>query len=171
MLFRSKFGELFESSSGRVSTNKKPASGSNAMSLLAELEPIEKQLFNTGLLIDNRRDFTIEDPAKQTHMYDELKTRFRYYKGKRLEGRLDMVIMKRFGMKNLNQGYLKLYEILSDCGVIPKSIAGGVYRSFHFCELPGGFINCINNYITTKTQIPNYEWVGTSLSEIGRAHV
>ena len=159
-----KFGELFAESSGQNKIRKTSSKQGASIILNDELEAINKQLYNTGLLIDNRCDFTIEDPDKQTHMYNELKERFRYYKGKRVEGRLDLVIMKRNGMRNINQGYLKLYEILSECSIIPKSIAGGLYRSFHFCELPGGFINCINNYITTKTNIPNYDWVGTSLS-------
>ena len=160
-----KFSNLFDFKNINTKKSKKKKSPSNKnISLLKELITIEKQLYNTGLLIDNRRDFSIEDPAKQTYMYDDLKNRFRYYKGKRGINRLDMLLMKRLGVNNINQGYIKMYEILSECNIIPKKINNNIYRTYHFCELPGGFINCINNYIYTKTNISRYEWIGSSLS-------
>jgi hypothetical protein len=55
-----------------------------------------------------------------------------------------------------------MYEIISECGIVPIS-KNGTFKSFHFCEAPGTFINCLNNYVYTKTKFNNFEWMAQSL--------
>ena len=55
-----------------------------------------------------------------------------------------------------------MYEIISECNIVPLN-KNGVFKSFHFCEAPGTFINCLNNYIYTKTNFTQFEWLAQSL--------
>jgi hypothetical protein len=134
-----------------------------------------------GRLIDSRRDFTKLKqtlPSKcdpQTWLYDQLKEKFRYYKGKgttRKVQNLDIMVQNKLGDKSISQAWLKMYEIIAECDLVPKmhfrkNMTGNskstVFRSFHLCEAPGTFINCLNNYIRTKTQYSSFEWNAQSL--------
>ena len=124
------------------------------------------QLVQVGRLIDVRKDFSKANP---TEIYDKLKDQLRFYKGtgkagphNRKVGNLDIKIQKMLGDLSISQAWLKMYEMLSDCDIVPTN-RKGTYKSFHFCEAPGTFINCLNNYIHTKTQYDNYEWNSQSL--------
>jgi hypothetical protein len=128
------------------------------------------QLEQVGRLIDSRRDFT--KPVKdQTWLYDQLKEQFRYYKGKgqrRNVPNLDIMVQQRLGDQSISQAWLKMYEIITDCALVPTnphtSHQKGTFYSFHLCEAPGTFINALNNYIRTKTQYTNFEWHSQSLN-------
>ena len=135
--------------------------------------PLEEAIFNSnnqlvqvGRLIDVRKDFSKANP---TEIYDKLKDQLRFYKGtgkagphNRKVGNLDIKIQKMLGDLSISQAWLKMYEMLIDCDIVPTN-RKGTYKSFHFCEAPGTFINCLNNYIHTKTQYDNYEWKSQSL--------
>jgi len=56
-----------------------------------------------------------------------------------------------------------MYEIITDCKLISNK-QNGTFRSFHICEAPGTFINALNNYIYTKTNFNNFEWLAQSLN-------
>ena len=79
---------------------------------------------------------------------------------------LDVKVQHLLGDFSISQAWLKMYEILSECDIIPTN-KKGVYKSFHICEAPGTFINCINNYIHTRTQYDSYEWKSQSLKPSG----
>jgi len=138
------------------------------ISLLNTIFPSNNQIIQVGRLIDSRRDFTksISKYDSQTWLYDELKELFRYYKGKgnkRNVDNLDIMVQEKLGDKSISQAWLKMYEIISECELVPTT-QKGTFHSFHICEAPGTFINCINNYIRTKTQYSNYEWHSQSLN-------
>ena len=141
------------------------------ISLLEPLFPSNNQLVQVGRLIDSRRDFTKPmkkpnaDYDPQTWLYDKLKWQFRYYKGQgasRKTPNLDTIVQERLGDRSISQAWLKMYEIITDCELIPRN-QKGAYRSFHLCEAPGTFINALNNYIRTKTSYTDFEWVAQSL--------
>jgi hypothetical protein len=125
-----------------------------------------------GRLIDSRRDFS--KPARkagmkcdpQTWLYDKLKEQIRYYKGKgthRQVPNLDVLVQQRLGDSSISQAWLKMYEIISDCDLVPLT-QKGTFRSFHICEAPGTFINALNNYIRTKTSYTDFDWIAQSLN-------
>jgi hypothetical protein len=60
-----------------------------------------------------------------------------------------------------------MYEIITDCNIVPTG-RKGTFKSFHICEAPGTFINCLNNYIHTKTKYDNFEWKAQSLCDNNR---
>ena len=59
-----------------------------------------------------------------------------------------------------------MYEIISESNIVPLNKTG-TFKSFHFCEAPGTFISCINNYIHTKTNYDTFEWKAQSLKPRG----
>ena len=63
---------------------------------------------------------------------------------------------------SISQAWVKMYEIITECKLIPTN-RKGIFKSFHICEAPGTFINCINNYIHTKTNYNDFEWKAQSL--------
>jgi len=141
------------------------------ISLLEPLFPSNNQLVQVGRLIDSRRDLTKPmkkpnaDYDPQTWLYDKLKHQFRYYKGQgthRHTPNLDTMVQERLGDRSISQAWLKMYEIITDCELIPRN-QKGTFRSFHLCEAPGTFINALNNYIRTKTSYTDFDWVTQSL--------
>ena len=106
------------------------------------------------------------DYDPQTWLYDKLKWELRYYKGKgekRQVPNLDILVQQRLGDSSISQAWLKMYEIISDCELIPMN-QKGTFRSFHICEAPGTFINALNNYIRTKTNYTDFNWMAQSLN-------
>ena len=146
------------------------------MSLEESVFNSNNQLVQAGRLIDVRKDFTKENP---TELYDKLKDQLRYYKGwgKAKPGQKnmnhtrtvpDLTNKVQFLLHdyNISQAWLKMYEIITDCDLIPTN-RKGIYKSFHICEAPGTFISCINNYIHTKTNYDAFEWKSQSLKPKG----
>jgi len=129
---------------------------------------LEKALFNSNnsikqayLTIDSRKDFTKANPNED---YDKFKEEFRYYrsKGKDKFNNLNLIVQRILDDKSISQAWLKMYEIISECTIIPLN-KNGVFKSFHFAEAPGTFINCLNNYIYTKTNFTDFAWLAQSL--------
>lgn len=142
------------------------------VSLMDPIFPSNNQLVQVGRLIDSRRDFSkaTKRPGEkydpQTQLYDKLKDQLRYYKGKgayRNVPNLDITVQQRLGDSSISQAWLKMYEIITDCELVPQN-QSGTFHSFHLCEAPGTFINALNNYIRTKTQYSGFEWHAQSLN-------
>ena len=142
------------------------------MALLEPLFTSNNQLVQVGRLIDSRRDFTKPekkpgaDYDPQTWLYDKLKWEMRYYKGKgakRQVPNLDTLVQQHLGDSSISQAWLKMYEIISDCDLVQRT-QKGTFRSFHICEAPGTFINALNNYIRTKTNYTDFDWMAQSLN-------
>ena len=138
--------------------------------LIPELEYINNRIEQTGYLIDSRRDFTkpIKNPNDkydpQIEKWWLINKQFRYYKhkGDTEKIHLDELVRKTLRDSTISQAWLKMYEIITDCGIVPLN-QSGTFHSFHICEAPGTFINALNNYIHTKTRYSHFEWNAQSL--------
>ena len=141
----------------------------NKLNLIPELDIINNRIEQTNKLIDSRRDFDAPDENMQNLKWFEANKQFRYYKHKHDKEKihLDKKIQKLLGDFNISQAWLKMYEIITDCNLIPTQ-RKGTFKSFHICEAPGTFINCINNYVSTKTKYDAFEWKAQSLKSTGR---
>ena len=141
---------------------------SNKVNLIPELDPINNRIEQTTKLIDSRRDFDVPNESMQNLNWFEANKQFRYYKHKDDKDKLhlDKKIQKLLGDFSISQAWLKMYEIITDCNLIPTT-RKGTYKSFHICEAPGTFINCINNYVSTKTKYDAFEWKAQSLKSSG----
>ena len=156
----------------RITTKKNSHLIHSNISLEEAIVNSNNQLVQVGRLIDVRKDFTKADPDE---LYNKLKDQLRFYKGwakakagpkVRNVGNLDKKVQMLLGDFSISQAWLKMYEIITDCNLIPTN-RKGTYKSLHICEAPGTFINCINNYIYTKTQYNSYEWISQSLKPRG----
>ena len=134
------------------------------VNLIPELDPINNRIEQTTKLIDSRRDFDAPDSMQNLNWFEANK-QFRYYKHKDDKNKihLDKKVQKLLGDFSISQAWLKMYEIITDCKLIPTQ-RKGTYKSFHICEAPGTFINCINNYISTKTKYDAFDWKAQSLN-------
>ena len=134
--------------------------------LIPELEFSNNRIEQTTKLIDSRRDFDAPDSPNdmQNEKWFEANKRFRYYKHKDDKEKIHLDVLVRNIIKDnsVSQAWLKMYEIITDCNLIPTN-RKGVYKSFHICEAPGTFISCLNNYIHTKTKYDKFEWKAQSL--------
>ena len=83
-------------------------------------------------------------------IYHKVKKQIDYY-----YKRLTKIITKKFDIPNdyVSQAWLKMTEILHKVELIPKDKGIKTFKSFHFCELPGAFINATKYYIKTETNI------------------
>ena len=175
------FNDLFNSNTNRKSStshrkvstsHNKPSrkfSTSQSKTLFSRTNlSLDKALFNSnnsivqvGRMIDSRKDFTKANPNED---YEHFKDQFRYYrsKGKDKENNLNIIVQNMLGDYRISQAWLKMYEIIVECDIVPNNKTG-TFRSFHFCEAPGSFINCLNNYIYTKTKFNHFEWLAQSL--------
>jgi len=137
----------------------------STMSLEDAVIHSNNSLIQVGRLMDVRKDFTKVNPNE---LYYILKEQFRYYKATtpRPVQNLDKQVQSMLKDYSISQAWLKMYEIITDCDLIPTN-RKGTYKSFHICEAPGTFINCINNYIHTKTNYDAYEWKSQSLKPRG----
>jgi len=129
---------------------------------------LDKALFNSnnsivqvGLMIDSRKDFTKANPNEE---YEKFRDEFRYYrsKGRDKQNNLNIIVQNMLGDKSISQAWLKMYEIISECNIVPLNKTG-TFKSFHYCEAPGTFINCLNNYVYTKSKYNKFEWMAQSL--------
>lgn len=133
-------------------------------SLSYELENINTRIHQVMLSIDSRRDYSISNKKKQLINYYKGNVAFRYFKhgGRKNKQDAAMYIRNKLNNNNITQAWLKMYEILSDCNIINKKLKK--LNSFHICEAPGSFIDAINNYIQTKTNIKEFNWYAQSLN-------
>ena len=79
---------------------------------------------------------------------------------------LDQLVRQRLKDDTISQAWLKMYEIITDCNLVPRN-QKGTFHSFHIAEAPGTFINALNNYIRTKTAYSDFEWHAQSLHAPG----
>jgi cap2 methyltransferase len=135
------------------------------MSLEDAITYSNNSLIQVGRLMDVRKDFSKANPNE---LYYMLKEQYRYYKAAtpRNVQNLDKKVQSMLKDYSISQAWLKMYEIITDCDLIPTN-RKGTYKSFHICEAPGTFINCINNYIHTKTNYDAFEWKSQSLKPKG----
>ena len=142
---------------------------SNKVNLIPELDSINNRIEQTTKLIDSRRDFDAPNESMQNINWFEANKQFRYYKHKDDKDKLhlDKKVQKLLGDFSISQAWLKMYEIITDCNLIPTN-RKGTYKSFHICEAPGTFINCINNYVSTKTKYDAFDWKAQSLKSRGK---
>ena len=177
---KSFFNNLFRSSTKKLSSKSSKLSSTKSKSTKTKSTfkhsinvSLDKALFNSnnsvvqvGLMIDSRKDFTKDNPNED---YDNFKEQLRYYrsKGKDKTKNLNQIVQHILGDNSVSQAWLKMYEIISDCNIVPNITnihsKNSVFKSFHFCEAPGTFINCLNNYIYTKTNFTKFEWLAQSL--------
>ena len=148
------------------SKTKKTIDYNVMISLTPELHYSNTRIDQVGYLIDSRRDFTktAEPIDLQNKKWWEVNKQFRYYKHKDdlLKVHLDEMVRSKLKDSSISQAWLKMYEIITDCGIVSKG-KRGVFHSFHICEAPGTFINALNNYIQTKTKYEKFEWTAQSL--------
>lgn len=131
---------------------------------------INNRILQADLLIDSRKNFKY-DPSeeyehgrsKQNEFWYNILEQLSYYGGKQYKNidKLSVRVQKIVGDNAISQAWLKMYEIIEECNIINKKT--GIYRTFHICEFPGTFINCLNYYIKTKTKLDKLEWHGQSL--------
>ncbi len=154
---------------------KKSNNDSNKNKLLEQaILPVNNQISQTGLMIDSRRDFSIKDEGKQLDNYYQSTVLFRYYKSNAsdLSNNLGMLVREKI-RRNVSQAWLKFYEILAETDIIPKNLPGTNtrYRSFHLCEAPGSFIDCLDYYIKKNTNIKDFNWNAQSYKAVkGKAY-
>ena len=136
--------------------------------ILDDIYPINNSISQTEKMIDSRRDFTKEGPM-QLATYFETNYLFRYYKhsGRGQKHDLTVDAKKLSGNNNISQAWLKMFEILSNTKLIRKK--KGVFKSFHLCEAPGSFIDCINYFLKLKTNVTEFEWNAQSLKPKGKS--
>ena len=127
------------------------------------------------LIINSRAN---KHNAKETpnEIYDKLKDELQNYKSSNGEhtnknkshnsDKLDIKVQLLLGDNSISQEWLKMYEIITDCNLIPIN-RKGVFTTFHICNPSSAFINCINNYIHTKTQYSSFEWKSQSVKPKG----
>lgn len=146
-------------------TKSQSISYNRLVQLLPELEPLAIRIEQTGYLIDSRRDFNyLPTDQRQNAKWWEVNKQFRYYKHKddTKKIHLDQLVRKKLKDDTISQAWLKMYEIITDCNLIPRT-QKGTFHSFHIAEAPGTFINALNNYIHTKTAFSGFEWHAQSL--------
>ena len=148
-------------SKSRTNINEKSLFKIKNLSLDKSLFNSNNSLVQAGLMIDSRKDFTKENPNEE---YDNFKSQFRYYrsKGRNKEPNLNIIVQNILGDNSISQAWLKMYEIISECNIVPLNKIG-TFKSFHYCEAPGTFINCLNNYVYTKSRFNKFEWMAQSL--------
>ena len=81
---------------------------------------------------------------------------------------LNKMLEKRYNI-NINGQYvsrawIKFQEMLHDTHLLDGFEDKKELKVFHICEAPGNFINSMDYYIKTKTNIKNYDWNAQSLS-------
>ena len=102
--------------------------------------------------------------TRDPEIYDKVKGLVRFYKPTNkpyLE--LGKYIEKEIGSNIPNsQAWIKMYEMLTLLNLFDINIK--TLKTFHLCELPGGFILATNHYAFTKTNIKKFDWNAQSFN-------
>lgn len=143
---------------------KKSKIGSNLVEISDTIFEIANKFNITTYMIDTRN----------SEKYDKIKNIIRFYKPKKKPWlQLGSYIEKRIGSNITNahktkkkitmysQAWIKMYEILTYFDLFDENLK--TLKTFHLCELPGGFIRAINHYAFTRTNVKNFEWNAQSL--------
>jgi hypothetical protein len=67
--------------------------------------------------------------------------------------------------QNVNNAWFKLWELVWEFGLVPGSLAGESFVSFHNAGLPGHWILALNHYVKTATNLKSHVWFGLAPSE------
>ncbi|VVU95047.1 FtsJ-like methyltransferase [seawater metagenome] len=70
-------------------------------------------------------------------------------------------IEKEFKTPHVTNAWIKFQELVTDFQLIPDSADKFIY--FDNAAFPGAFIYAINHYVSTKTDIKDFLWYGSSL--------
>lgn len=65
----------------------------------------------------------------------------------------------------VSRAWIKFQELLHDTKLLEGFEDNKEVKVFHICEAPGNFINSMDHFIKTKTNIKNYNWNAQSLSK------
>ena len=134
------------------------------MSILDNMFDVNNQISQTGYMIDSRRDFEVKDYNLQLPKYFRANVEFRYYKARGDDYKYDLTQMVRSKIhRNVSQAWLKFYEILAETNIINKN--NKTFKSFHLCEAPGSFIDCLAYYLRKETNITKFEWNAQSYKQ------
>ena len=134
------------------------------MSIMDNMFDVNNQISQTGYMIDSRRDFEVKDYNLQLPKYFRANVEFRYYKARGDDYKYDLTQMVRSKIhRNVSQAWLKFYEILSETNIINKNNKS--FKSFHLCEAPGSFIDCLAYYLRKETNITKFEWNAQSYKQ------
>ncbi len=101
--------------------------------------------------------------GRDLYILHQVKKRTDYY-----WHRLTKIISHKFKIQNdyISQAWIKMTEMLHVLPLIPKSKTS--IKTFHFCELPGAFINAIKHFIASETKVANikrdWTWTAESLN-------
>ncbi len=127
------------------------------LNFMQEITNINNLMVQTGYMIDSRRDFDVKDPKHQLYNYFMANVLFRFYKssGKEIENNLAFMVRDKI-QRNVSQAWLKLYEILAETNIISKQKT--TYKTFHLCEAPGSFIDCLDYFIKKETNVKQFIW-------------
>jgi hypothetical protein len=167
--FKTSLPRLTQKNSNKLRKTKKPSlkkiksskkiSEFHSLNLnfMQEITNINNLMVQTGYMIDSRRDFDIKDPKHQLYNYFMANVLFRFYKssGQEIDNNLAFMVRDKIH-RNVSQAWLKLYEILYEIDIIPKQQA--TYKTFHLCEAPGSFIDCLDYFIKKETNIKQFIW-------------
>jgi len=141
----------------------------NKISLFEDLYDINHQYYQTGKMIDTRRNFKIKNYNYQLPTYFQVNQLFRYYKSSGNNKKNDLAsFVRNITKRNVSQAWLKFYEILSETNLLPsdskylRNKDTLTVKSLHLCEAPGAFIDCLEYYIKQKTNIKGLDWVAQS---------
>jgi hypothetical protein len=64
----------------------------------------------------------------------------------------------------ITRAWKKFYEIIHDTKIFDNYKDATEFNTFFLCEAPGNFVNSMNYYIETKTNIKNHKWTAQSLN-------
>jgi len=67
--------------------------------------------------------------------------------------------------KSVSRAWIKMYELIHDTNFIFNFKDQKQIKGFFICEAPGNFINSMDHYIKTKTDIKHFIWNAQSLAE------
>jgi len=167
--FKTSLPRLTQKNSNKLRKTKKPSlkkmksskkiSEFHSLNLnfMQEITHINNLMVQTGYMIDSRRDFDIKDPKHQLYNYFMANVLFRFYKssGQKIDNNLAFMVRDKI-QRNVSQAWLKLYEILAETNIISKQKT--TYKTFHLCEAPGSFIDCLDYFIKKETNVKEFIW-------------
>jgi FtsJ-like methyltransferase len=65
-------------------------------------------------------------------------------------------------IQNISAGWIKLWEILTEFNLVPSSLFGESFISFHAGAYPETSIFALNHYVKTKTNLKSHVWFASA---------
>jgi hypothetical protein len=121
---------------------------------LQPAKPAEDAFTEIGLAVTRAKSAMDEIPESEFELFTRA---LDMYFG------LKHAMRTRYGMAQATNASLKMYEILTQMGLLAGS-AGAAPRARIFCnaELPGAFLIAINHYVRTLCPMMNFSWLASS---------